>query len=178
MALPRGFRNNNPGNLIISDSQWLGKIPMTQNTDGELEQFTTVIYGIRAMMLDILNDIMIDGMHNVHELITEYAGVSNQNYINHIAEGINVTPFQVVPFSESVFKTMIYDMIYFENQMNATNAQINEAYNMLSRNDKLYLDNFEVVENVRSKSKWVFPILLVGAGAGAVYYITKKKKKK
>ncbi|MCA9329527.1 hypothetical protein KDA11_02695, partial [Candidatus Saccharibacteria bacterium] len=34
---PRGIRNNNPGNIRISNNQWRGKIPVSQNTDGSFE---------------------------------------------------------------------------------------------------------------------------------------------
>lgn len=45
---PRGIRNNNPLNLVISNTPWLGKV--TTNTDGHFEQFINIEYGIRAAM--------------------------------------------------------------------------------------------------------------------------------
>ena len=30
-ALPRGLRNNNPGNLVQTSIAWLGKVPLSQN---------------------------------------------------------------------------------------------------------------------------------------------------
>ncbi len=56
MSLPRGIRNNNPGNIIVSNIPWRGKIPISQNTDvgyPQLEQFDTMENGIRALLKNI-----------------------------------------------------------------------------------------------------------------------------
>ena len=42
----RGYRNNNPLNLRISNNAWKGKIPASQNTDGAFEQFQTMAKGL------------------------------------------------------------------------------------------------------------------------------------
>ncbi len=53
--LPRGYRNNNPLNLRISSSSWLGKV--ADNTDGVFEQFSDIRYGYRAAIKTIRNYI-------------------------------------------------------------------------------------------------------------------------
>lgn len=47
-ALPRGIRNNNPGNLEWGDP-WQGLKPRNQATDQRFAEFTTPAYGIRAL---------------------------------------------------------------------------------------------------------------------------------
>ena len=76
--LPRGIRNNNPGNLIISNIDWCGKIPASKNTDGHFEQFENFPYGIRAMMMDIKHDINA-GKNTLQKLITAYAPPSEND---------------------------------------------------------------------------------------------------
>jgi hypothetical protein len=39
MTEPRGWRNNNPGNVVISSAKWVGKVEF--NSDGKFEQFDT-----------------------------------------------------------------------------------------------------------------------------------------
>jgi hypothetical protein len=84
--LPRGIRNNNAGNLIITGINWNGKIPVTQNTDGKFEQFIELRYGIRALMRDIYNDFT-KGKKTVTSLINEFAPAFENNtssYINSV----------------------------------------------------------------------------------------------
>ena len=48
----RGLRNNNPGNIRMSDTTWQGKISKEFNTDTNkaFEQFESLEYGLRALM--------------------------------------------------------------------------------------------------------------------------------
>lgn len=48
---PRGIRNNNPLNLRRSDSAWLGKV--ANCSDAHFEQFTSIVYGYRAAIVNI-----------------------------------------------------------------------------------------------------------------------------
>ncbi len=50
--IPRGWRNNNPGNLIKTMIQWKGKLPYLSNTDSKFEQFVDFKHGIRALIKD------------------------------------------------------------------------------------------------------------------------------
>ena len=47
-GLPRGIKNNNPLNIILTNIDWKGKIPKDQNTDQKFEQFENIAYGYRA----------------------------------------------------------------------------------------------------------------------------------
>jgi len=74
-SLPRGIRNNNPGNLIATSIPWLGKVPIIQNTDTnkKFEQFTNLGWGIRAAAMDILGDIYKKNNNTITKLISVYA---------------------------------------------------------------------------------------------------------
>lgn len=98
-TLPRGLRNNNPGNLIYTDLPWNGKIPYSQNKDWtgtptnvvrHFEQFTELRYGIRALMRDVFNDFR-KGKNTVTSLISEFAPTFENNtaaYISSIISSI------------------------------------------------------------------------------------------
>lgn len=84
--LPRGIRNNNPGNLVRSNNAWLGKIPYNQSLDSKFEQFIELRYGIRALMRDIYSDHK-KGLTTVTALISEFAPTFENNtssYINTV----------------------------------------------------------------------------------------------
>lgn len=99
-GLSRGLRNNNPGNLVITSSAWLGKIPVPQNTDSnrKFEQFKEVKYGIRAMIIDIIGDIG-KGKNTLRKLISEYAPPSENhtnNYINVVSKSLGISPDSII----------------------------------------------------------------------------------
>jgi hypothetical protein len=66
----RGIRNNNPGNLIKSALTWQGKV--VPGTDPVFEQFKTMAFGIRAMLIDIIGKHK-RGLDTIQELIYVWA---------------------------------------------------------------------------------------------------------
>jgi hypothetical protein len=107
--LTRGIRNNNPGNLVLTNISWQGKIPNNQNTDKHFEQFTEVKYGIRAMLRDLTNDID-KGKNTVRKLITEYAPPSEndtQKYIEVISKAVGLDPDQTIKIVDAKFYLVI-----------------------------------------------------------------------
>lgn len=131
----RGIRNNNPGNLIISNIPWKGKIPRNKNTDGKYEQFTSPHYGIRAMVMDIKNDIVKDKLNTIRKLINEYAP-KHENptkaYIDFVAKHTGISPDTPIDINKDLFG-ITKAIIHFENgESPYTTTQIlmaiNDAY--------------------------------------------------
>ena len=107
--LTRGIRNNNPGNLVKTSDAWVGKIPHSQNTDGRFEQFTAVKYGIRAMLRDVVNDIL-KGKNTVRKLISEYAPPFENNtgsYVDSVAKKLGVNPDAKITFINANFMLLV-----------------------------------------------------------------------
>jgi hypothetical protein len=130
--VPRGIRNNNPGNLVISRIPWKGKIPVKQNTDGVFEQYIDMPHGIRAMMMDIRNDITKDGLNTVRKLITEYSKTDVESYIKTVCR---ITGFKeddtIVADKNTIFR-LITAMSYVENGgYYISDEDINKAWEML-----------------------------------------------
>lgn len=86
---PRGIRNNNPGNLVITSIDWKGKVPVAQNTDKTFEQFTQPLWGVRAMFMDVRGDIEKDGLNTIRKLITAYAPPKENNTAAYIQSVVN-----------------------------------------------------------------------------------------
>ena len=72
MKQTRGIRNNNPFNIVISNSKWVGKIPIAQNTDGRFEQFSEMEFGVRAG-IKLIKIYYQKGYKTVRQIITRYA---------------------------------------------------------------------------------------------------------
>lgn len=82
--LPRGLRNNNPGNIRINDAnKWLGKRDRRSNTDGEFEQFVTFRHGVRAMIKLVKNYIQ-KGFDTPEKIVLRYAPPSENHTSKYI----------------------------------------------------------------------------------------------
>ena len=101
-SLPRGLRNNNPGNIrLVQSNNWNGKISFAQNRDysgsptnivKEFEQFSSLKYGIRAKLVLIYNHIT-KGKNTIEKLIHVYAPPFENDtimYINSVAKALKI----------------------------------------------------------------------------------------
>lgn len=88
MTLPRGIRNNNPGNIIKSDATWKGKI---EGDDTRFEIFDTSHNGLRALAKQLLIYQDKYGLRTVREIINRWApSVENdtESYENQVSLAI------------------------------------------------------------------------------------------
>lgn len=130
--IPRGIRNNNPGNLVISRIPWKGKVPVNQNTDGVFEQFTQMEYGIRAMMMDIRNDIKKDGLDTVRKLLNEYTKTDLESYIKTVCRITGHKENDKIIPDEDTICALIAAMSFVENGgYYITDEQITKAWGMM-----------------------------------------------
>lgn len=94
-SLPRGIRNNNPGNIRHGD-KWLGLAP-TQ-TDKSFAQFISPEYGIRAMA-KILMSYQRRGVVTLGDIISTWAPpVENDTeaYIKHAEKALRMNRSRVI----------------------------------------------------------------------------------
>lgn len=93
--LPRGLRNNNPGNIVKTNIAWLGKIQ--NGTDSRFEQFEHIGYGLRALYKNLITKIKrYDG--SIADIITEWAPPhenNTQNYIDIVQRRLGKTTVQL-----------------------------------------------------------------------------------
>lgn len=139
-ALPRGLRNNNPGNLVRTSIAWEGKIPHSQNPDSYFEQFTHLPYGIRALMRDIISDYE-KGKDTVTELISEFAPAFENNtaaYINTVAiyTGLGANE-QINGLTKPVLIGLCKAIVLVENgagfNQYVTNTEYEQAFAILGK---------------------------------------------
>ena len=135
MSLPRGIRNNNPGNLRLTSIPWQGKVPNAENTDGAFEQFFQFHMGLRAMILDIRNDIIEDGMNTLTLLLNEYAPPSENNtsnYIQIVSQATGISPHQTIIPNQDTMRKLVKSMAKVENGIDAvTDQHFNQAWNLI-----------------------------------------------
>lgn len=118
--LPRGYRNNNPLNIRINQANnWLGKVAIENNTDGEFEQFVAMEYGYRAALKLIQNYINNNGLNTVAQIIAKWAPNNENNTAGYIQRVIGInqwTPAKVIdPQNASDMADLVYAMAIVEN---------------------------------------------------------------
>lgn len=103
--LPRGIRNNNPGNIEDVGIKWRGRI----GGDGRYVIFDTAVNGLRAMALEIYDSIERDGDNTIEALVTQWAPpTENQTraYIESVSQQTGIAPTTELVYRRDVAKLM------------------------------------------------------------------------
>ena len=118
--LPRGLRNNNPLNLIISDTPWLGKVDREHNTDGTFEQFMTLELGYRAAIVNIRTMIRRDRLDTINTLIPRWAPEPNPAQVEHYIDYVSRRSYigrsdRLLYANKNQICRLVHAMALFEN---------------------------------------------------------------
>lgn len=116
--LPRGIRNNNPGN-IRHGANWQGLNPNGRNIDSAFCVFESPVFGIRALAKVLINYKKIHGLNTVRQIVSRYAP-PNENqtkaYIKSVAKQLEVYPDTKINIEErGVLTVFIKAVIRMEN---------------------------------------------------------------
>jgi len=112
--LPRGIRNNNPGNIRRNNIEWEG-MQAIQN-DPEFVQFNDPEYGFRAMTR-IIRSYTQRGLTTVRDIISTYAPATENhtaNYIQFVANRLNFSPDSTLDINNQMFE-LLQAIAIFEN---------------------------------------------------------------
>lgn len=134
----RGYRNNNPGNLIKTSIAWQGKKPHAQNTDSRFEQFIELRWGVRAMLMDIIRDIR-KGTNTLKKLLNEYAPKFENNtnaYIGSVSRETGINPDVVLKTDRDTLQKLAIAISRVENGSPLTVEEFIAGYNLLPANLK------------------------------------------
>jgi hypothetical protein len=116
-SLPRGIRNNNPGNLR-GNAEWKGK---TGADEGGYLTFESPQSGLRAMAVNLLVQQNKHGLNTVQDIVTKYAPPSENDtasYIKQVSQALGVQPTQRVNLSDpATLNALMAVMIKQENGM-------------------------------------------------------------
>ncbi|HJV76576.1 MAG TPA: hypothetical protein VJ654_20350 [Noviherbaspirillum sp.] len=90
--LPRGVRNNNPGNVMRGTEPWQGEV---LGNDPRYVTFATPEAGIRAMGKTLLTYQDHHGLNSVSDIVARWAPATENNtvaYVNTVASAMGVKP--------------------------------------------------------------------------------------
>lgn len=129
--IPSRFRNNNPGNIRLTNITWLGKVPNALNTGKGFEQFTELKYGIRAMIKDLTNKIK-SGRNTIRAIISMYApptdGNQTEAYIKFVSLQTGFLPNQPLKPTLEAIKKLCTAMTHIETGHPVTEAEFMEGW--------------------------------------------------
>lgn len=111
--LPRGIRNNNPGNIRKSSDNWQGQ---TGADSAGYIVFSGPVYGVRALYKVLLTYRNKYGLNTVQGIINRWAPTSENDtgsYINHVSQVLNVQ--STTPLVLAQYPALIKAIIKHEN---------------------------------------------------------------
>ncbi len=129
-SLPRGLRNNNPGNLRKSKDPWQGLAE--QQTDAEFFVFKSPIYGIRAIARTLIAYQDEHNLRTIRLILGRWAPLTENDtvsYIKAVAEETGLLPDQTLNMHRyEDLSVLVKAIIHHENgQQPYTDAQITKA---------------------------------------------------
>lgn len=127
--LPRGIRNNNPLNIRIGN-KWVGEVESP--TDSDFEQFTTMMYGLRAGFKLLRRYIERYHLCTVKEILSRWAPTSDNNtrsYISFVCERSKIGALETLSFNdEKKMVALVEAMCVYENGQVVNLDEIWRAY--------------------------------------------------
>lgn len=128
---PRGIRNNNPLNIRIGNV-WVGEVK--ENTDGEFEQFTSMIYGLRAAIVLLRRYICHYHLNSIAQIVSRWAPSSENNtrlYINFVSERLGIANDVRIDFyDKGTICRLVEAMAYYECGSSIPIDTIEKAYDL------------------------------------------------
>lgn len=118
--MPRGIRNNNPGNLERNKTVWQGM--SEEQSDERFITFSSPEYGIRAMARVLKNYGRRHGLRTVEQIISRWAPASeNQtsSYVQYVSQELGVSPSSSLDLNNpDLLGRLIQVIIQYENGTN------------------------------------------------------------
>ncbi|MDD4556520.1 MAG: structural protein [Alphaproteobacteria bacterium] len=128
--IPRGIRNNNPGNIRYNGTAWKGLA--TPPTDGAFCIFTHPEFGLRALAKLLRNYNRYYGIRTIKSIINRFAPDTENNttaYIQSVCKATGFADYQQLDLEvESVLLPLMKAIIKHENgQQPYSDQQILES---------------------------------------------------
>lgn len=121
--VPRGIRNNNPGNIEKGDP-WQG-LAEDQSADERFAVFSAPVWGIRALARTLLTYRNRYGLRTPEQIISRWAPATENDtaaYIDHVARAAGIAP--TAPVTDAELPAVVAAIIKHENGINPYPADL------------------------------------------------------
>lgn len=115
---PRGMRNNNPGNIRISKTNWKGKLSDQERKDRSFEQFSKYWYGVRSLIVLLSTYYFKYDLKTIEKIINRFAPpVENQteSYVQLVCKGTGFKARQIFIWERENVKLLVREIARHEN---------------------------------------------------------------
>lgn len=134
--LPRGLRNNNPGNIRNNDGvKWQGEVNATAKKDFTFEEFKDRESGYRALIKLLRNYHKLHGCRTIADYIRRWAPENENNtsgYITRVCKEMQVpTTFVPDPDEKSIMCAMAAAISQVENNVPAILSEVEAGWDAL-----------------------------------------------
>ena len=126
-GMPRGIRNNNPGNFKMSSANWQGKIPQVDNTDGTFQQYYYFPMGVRMMIKELKNNYINAGYNTLDSLLDRYDPPGNPNYKAFVSQRTGFGLNDVLTADKITLKKLVQALTRFENGYTGVSEVVSDA---------------------------------------------------
>lgn len=130
--LPRGLRNNNPGNIRRNSDVFQGEI--SPSRDKEFKQFKTTPYGYRAVFKILSNYYRIYRLTTIRKMIGRWAPENENNteaYIKAVSDYAGIGPDDLISFDREQMIRIVAGMSRVENGREADMSEVIAGWNLL-----------------------------------------------
>lgn len=106
--LPRGIRNNNPGNLRLGKTSWQGQ--KAEQSDTSFVEFTDGISGLRALMKTLMTYQVKYGLDSVESIINRYAPPhenATDHYIHNVTRAMGIRRRDKIDLTNAAIMIML-----------------------------------------------------------------------
>lgn len=124
-TIPRGLRNNNPGNIRNNSDVFQGE---TKSTDSEFKQFETMAYGYRAVYKILSNYIRKYSLNTIRKMIGRWAPENENNtsaYVTQVSSYSGIPADDPIDFSNR--EQMIRIVAAMSKVENGREADMNDV---------------------------------------------------
>lgn len=130
--LPRGLRNNNPGNIRRNSDVFQGEI--NPSRDKEFKQFKNMAYGYRAMYKILSNYYNKYRLNTIRKMISRWAPENENNtnaYIKAVSDYAGIPADDLISFDREQMIRIVAGMSKVENGREAVMSDVVAGWNLL-----------------------------------------------
>lgn len=130
--LPRGLRNNNPGNIRRNSDVFQGEV--NPNRDKEFKQFKTMPYGYRAVFKILSNYYRMYKLTTIRKMIGRWAPENENNtaaYVSLVSKYAGIGPDDLISFDREQMIRIVAGMSKVENGREPVMSDVIAGWNLL-----------------------------------------------
>lgn len=130
--LPRGLRNNNPGNIRRNSDVFQGEV--NPSRDQQFKQFKTMAHGYRAVFKILSNYYRNYKLDTIRKMIGRWAPENENNtsaYVSLVSSYAGIGPDDLISFDREQMIRIVAGMSKVENGRDAVMSDVIAGWGLL-----------------------------------------------